>query len=139
MVDEVMNSFEECHIPTPASLFSRIKLEQLEALMPLARRLARKLPDIRPAADLEIWISYLIRFKKLYDKEIARTITPEEMKKFLKWIKLQKSRRVLAAKQVLRYLGMWQEDIENNRPCRFFDVDWPAEFRRRREIINRAK
>ena len=107
--------------------------------MPLARRLARKLPDIRPAADLEIWVSYLIRFKKLYDKEIARTITPGEMKKFLKWIKQQKTRRVLATKQVLRYLGMWLEDIENNQPCRFFDVDWPSEFRRRREIINRAK
>ncbi len=138
-VDEVMNSFEECHIPTPASLFSRIKLEQLEVLMPPARRLARRLPDIRPAADLEIWVSYLIRFKKLYDKEIARTILPDEMKKFLKWIKQQKTRRVLATKQVLRYLGMWLEDVENDRPCRFFDVDWPAEFRRRREIINRAK
>ena len=133
-----MESFEDCHIPTPASLFCRITLAQLEALLPSARKLARKLPNIRPAADLEIWISYLIRFKKLYDKEIDRTITAAEMKRFLAWIKRNKSRRVVAA-PALRYLGMWLEDIQNGNPCRFFDVDWVAEFRRRRAACPRAR
>ncbi len=134
----VMESFEDCHIPTPASLFCRITLAQLEALLPSARKLARKLPGIRPAADLEIWISYLIRFKKLYDKEIDRTITAAEMKRFLAWIKRNRSRRVVAA-PALRYLGMWLEDIQNGNPCRFFDVDWVAEFRRRRAACPRAR
>jgi hypothetical protein len=133
MVAEVMESFEDCHIPTPASLFSRISVEQLEKLLPPALRLARKLPDIRPAADLPCWVRYLIRFKKLYDLETARTITPADMEQFIVWIKRQRKRKVLATDKVLHYIKLWKEDVEANHICRFFDVDWPVEFRRRRQ------
>ncbi|MBE6398869.1 MAG: DUF4838 domain-containing protein [Lentisphaerae bacterium] len=135
MVAEVMKSFEDCHIPTPASLFSRISVEQLEKLLPPARRLARKLPNIRPAADLPCWVRYLIRFKKLYDLETARTITPADMEQFITWIKRQRKHKVLATEKVLHYIKLWKEDVEAHRICRFFDVDWPAEFRRRRQNI----
>ncbi len=131
-VAEVMESFDDCHIPTPASLFCRISVEQLEKLLAPARRLARKMPDIRPAADLECWVRYLIRFKKLYDLEIARNITPEDLRKFIFWIKQKKMRRVLEINKVVHYISLWLEDVENGVPCRFFDVDWCAEFKRRR-------
>lgn len=132
-IEKLISSVNGCHIPTPASLFSRISPEQLNGLLPQARKLARKLPDIRPAADLEIWIKYLIKLKNLYDKEMDRTITPQEMKKFLAWLKRQKNRRIIAT-AAFRYLKMWLEDIQNGNKCRFFDVDWPAEFNRRKKI-----
>ena len=133
MIEKLLSSIKECHIPTPASLFSRISLEQLNELLPPARKLARKLPTIRPAADLEVWIKYLIKLKDLYDREMNRTITPQDMKKFLLWLKRQEKRRVVA-KAAYRYLKLWLEDIQNGVPCRFFDVDWVAEFSRRRKI-----
>ena len=132
MVQDVVDSVNGCHIPTPASLFSRIRPEQLEKLLPPARRISRKLARIRPAADLECWVRYLIRFKKIYDSETERRITVEEMRRFRRWIARGKHRRIFAA-PVQYYLKLWQQDIGEDRPCRFFDVDWPAEFRRRAE------
>ena len=132
-VQELVDSVNGCHIPTPASLFSRIRLEQLEALLPPARRISRKLPDIRPAADLECWVRYLIRFKKIYDSEMEQRITVREMQAFRNWITRSGRGRRLFALPVQHYLKLWQQDIREKRPCRFFDVDWPAEFRRRQE------
>ena len=125
---------DNCHIPTPASLFSRISVKQLEQLQPVARKLARNLPYARPAADLEIWIKYLITFKKLYDMDVNRTIKVQDMTKFITWIKRQKKRKIFAITQVIHYLSLWLEDVKNNVPCRFFDVDWPKEFERRKNI-----
>ena len=137
-VQAVVDSVNGCHIPTPASLFSRIKLEQLEKLLPPARHLARKLPGLRPAADLACWVRYLVAFKKLYDSETARRITVEEMRRFRRRIARESGRRIFAS-PVQGYLKLWQEDIAAGRPCRFFDVDWPSEFRRRAEEAAGAK
>ena len=134
---KIVDSLNDCHIPTPASLFCRIKTGQLEKLLPSARRLARKLPDIRPAADLEIWVKYLIRFKKLYDREMARTVTAAELKQFITWCRRQKKRLVLELPHINRYMGIWLEDVKANRPYRLFDIDWRAEFARRRNAAVR--
>ena len=131
-VQKVVDSLNGCHIPTPASLFSRITTEQLEDLLKPARRIARNLKGLRPAEDLECWVNYLIRFKKIYDSEINKTLTEEEMKKFRRWISRGGARRIFAA-PVQHYLKLWQEDVREKRPCRFFDVDWPTEFKRRAE------
>ncbi len=135
-VEGVMGSLGDCHIPTPASLFSRVELAALEKLLPLARRISRRLPDVRPAADLECWVRYLIRFKKMYDLESSRKLTVQDLRQFIGWIKRQRSRRILATEKVIHYLKLWVEDVGNGMPCRFFDVDWPAEFRRRRDEVD---
>ena len=137
-VQTLMDSVNGCHIPTPASLFSRISLKQLEKLLPPARRLSRKLPGLRPAADLACWVRYLIAFKKLYDSENSRRITVEEMRRFRRRIARESGRRIFAS-PVQGYLKLWQGDIAADRSCRFFDVDWPSEFRRRAEETARTK
>ena len=132
-IRQAMLSMGKCHIPYPRSILRRMPVETFEEIHAKALALCAKDPENTLRKELVIWTEYLIRFKKLYDLETARTITPADMEQVIVWIKRQRKRKVLATDKVLHYIKLWKEDVEANHICRFFDVDWPVEFRRRRQ------
>ena len=134
-IKNLLKSMGRCHIPYPRSLFRRTAAADFRGLEKLAQSLAAKAPQDRFRADLVIWTRYMTRFKELFDKTQAKSLTEEELQDFLDWIHAHKDTRVFVRDRADMYFQALLDDLRTGREWIHFNLDWEDAYIRRHDQL----
>ena len=127
-MEKLMQNMGKCHIPYPRSLFRRTQVADFEKFHTIAVNLAAKEPMDRLRNELIVWTEYLLRFKKLFDRLIAKEATAAEVDEFLEWIHSFSSSRVFVHDRFDSYFTAVKEAIASGSDWVHFNIDWEDNY-----------
>ena len=112
------------------------KKEDLLQLQEEAELLARSC-ELLPGKSFSCWMEYMIRFRDLYEKSMAETLTEKEVRDFLLRIQENRKYSLFVQEKFARFFGTWIEDVSRKKVWRYFtEHDWEKEYERHPFIHN---
>ncbi len=133
-LDKIQSLNGKCNIPYPRSLMLRAKEEDFLILYELAKDLMVKSPDDFRRGYV-IWASYLLRFKRIFDRYISGVDVTDEIKVLLNWCRENKNADVFVIEMVELLFSKWLECLSTNRKWYHYNLDWEDKYIQKHESV----
>lgn len=122
---------DNCLVPYPNCLLTRVTQDECQALLTLAENLAAKAPADPFRQDLVAWMQYLCKFKTISQANDEGTLTLEQVDDFQKWIHSFEGRRLFVYSRIDSYFPAIRDALQQGKKWLHFNIDWEDEYVKR--------